>query len=244
MERSRLTDREFWVDSVHVPVAARLLYIGMQDFADDRGTLRDDPKWLKAIFFPGDEDITPDEVRKLVESLISEEAIGRFEDNGMTYLGINAWGDGHPITAQHPGQRSASEHSVKPSPTWPTPQESADPEYFRRRLDCPSRQAFGLGSASDSNEESHRGFPTFQQFIGLESADGQPTPVLALWEKYMPKPPSQQASWELLEAGQQWPLETIEKAFQEMMQHCKRPNWREVHNTLLVWQRQGTRLRA
>ena len=68
MARIRTIKPQFWDDLKigRLSRDARLLYIGLWNFADDLGVVIADPAWLKSKIFPYDKNTTP-AIRRLVE---------------------------------------------------------------------------------------------------------------------------------------------------------------------------------
>ena len=85
MARKRMIDPDFWIDSdiAELPFAGRLLYIGLWNFADDRGVLPYQPKQIRAQIFPYDAGI---EVEALLEQLMKLGKLTVFEVDGSQFL--------------------------------------------------------------------------------------------------------------------------------------------------------------
>jgi hypothetical protein len=91
MPRIRTIKPEFWTSPqvVHVPVPARLLFIGTWNFADDNGNLQHDAEKLKLQVFPADEiDVAP-----LLDSLIAHGLLTEYSVSGRRYLHIPGFRD-------------------------------------------------------------------------------------------------------------------------------------------------------
>jgi 5-methylcytosine-specific restriction endonuclease McrA len=87
MARIRTIKPEFWTDSlmVSLPYEARLLFIGMWNFADDYGCLEDDPDRLAMQVLPN-EDV---DVDLLIDLLVAAERLNRMEAaDGTRFLQI------------------------------------------------------------------------------------------------------------------------------------------------------------
>lgn len=65
MARKRIIDPQFWSDETigHWSMGARLLYIGLWNFADDKGRFRAHSDLLRAQIFPYDEKIDIEELK-------------------------------------------------------------------------------------------------------------------------------------------------------------------------------------
>ncbi|MGF6636792.1 hypothetical protein [Paraburkholderia sp. MM6662-R1] len=125
MARIRTIKPEFWVNPqvVHVSLAARLLFIGTWNFADDHGNLPRDPEKLKMQVFPSALDADID-VEPLVLSLIYQGLLSEYSVSGKRYLHITGFENNQVIN--------------RPSkPTFPLPHKD----------DAPSEDA---DSAADS----------------------------------------------------------------------------------------------
>ena len=84
MARKRMIDPEFWTDDKTMKLSprARLLFIGIWNFNDDKGIHKNSDYMLKAEIFPCDE-ITVKQVGELKDDLIKEGLIVPFQDNGI-----------------------------------------------------------------------------------------------------------------------------------------------------------------
>lgn len=92
MARIRSIKPEFWVSEqvADCSVTARLLFIGLWNFADDGGVIPYKPKAIKAQVFPAD-DITSETIRRLVDELLATALLASFEADGQTYLFVTGW---------------------------------------------------------------------------------------------------------------------------------------------------------
>lgn len=90
MARKRMINPDFWVDERIGALSrdARLLFIGMWNFADDEGRMPASPARLKAEVFPYDEDLTPHEVGNLLNELASVGLIKCYVVDGRQLLWI------------------------------------------------------------------------------------------------------------------------------------------------------------
>ncbi len=88
--RVRTVKVEFWTDEQIVTVSrnARLLFIGMLNFADDRGVLEDRPLQIKMRIFPADVDLGPKEINALLTELQTARLVTRYEIEDHAYLYI------------------------------------------------------------------------------------------------------------------------------------------------------------
>jgi hypothetical protein len=92
MARIRTIKPEFWTNErvMECSMAARLLFVGMWNFADDLGRLPLSAKTIKAQIFPSDE-ITSDTILGMVDELSQNGLILRYEVDGRQYLQITGW---------------------------------------------------------------------------------------------------------------------------------------------------------
>lgn len=92
MARIRTIKPEFWTSEqvMECSLHARLLFIGLWNFCDDRGVHPAAYKTLKAEVFPGD-DITGEDVKKMVAELIEQGLLGEFEHEGRRWWFVPGW---------------------------------------------------------------------------------------------------------------------------------------------------------
>lgn len=92
MARIRSIKPDFWTSEQVMECSpnARLLFIGMWNFADDHGRLPNAPKTLKAQIFPADE-ITAENVRRMVDELSSNDLVRSYSIDGKEFLYITGW---------------------------------------------------------------------------------------------------------------------------------------------------------
>lgn len=92
MSRIRTIKPEFWTSEqvVECSLPARLLFIGIWNFADDRGVIPASAKQLKMQIFPGD-DFTTAHVQALVNELLAQSLLAEFEHEGRRYWYVTGW---------------------------------------------------------------------------------------------------------------------------------------------------------
>lgn len=92
MARIRSIKPEFWTSAqvMECSALARLLFIGMWNFADDAGRMTYSAKTLKAQIFPSD-DISVANVQRLVDELSTNGLVRVYEVDGRQYLHITGW---------------------------------------------------------------------------------------------------------------------------------------------------------
>lgn len=92
MARIRSIKPEFWTSEQVMECSpnARLMFIGMWNFADDCGRLPCSPKSIKAQIFPSD-DISLDSVRGMINELSSNGLLLIYSVEDKDYLQITGW---------------------------------------------------------------------------------------------------------------------------------------------------------
>lgn len=107
MARIRTIKPDFWTDEkiVQLPFHTRLLFIGMWNFADDEGRLKDSPDMIKMQILPADDiDIT-----LAIDVLIAANLIERWYGEGDSVLVIKGFKDhqviSHPAKSKIPLDR-------------------------------------------------------------------------------------------------------------------------------------------
>lgn len=92
MSRIRTIKPEFWVSEQVILCSplARLLFIGMWNFCDDSGIHPASCIRLKAEVFPGDT-ISPDEIRRLVDELLSNGLLDEYRVDDKAYWQVTGW---------------------------------------------------------------------------------------------------------------------------------------------------------
>lgn len=92
MARIRTIKPEFWTNErvMECSVSARLLFIGMWNFADDLGRMPLAPKTIKAQIMPSD-DVSSDTILGMVEELSGNGLVLLYEVDGRKYIQITGW---------------------------------------------------------------------------------------------------------------------------------------------------------
>ena len=92
MARIRTIKPEFWTSEqiLECSPLARLVFIGMWNFCDDKGVHPASLKTLKAEVIPSD-DITIDQLRCLVGELIRHDLLQEFESGGRNWWFVTGW---------------------------------------------------------------------------------------------------------------------------------------------------------
>lgn len=142
MARIRTIKPEFWASEqvMELSVAARLAFIGLWNFSDDRGVHTASAKRLKAELFPSD-DVTSEGVATLMVELIQNDLVGEFEAGGKRYWYVTGW-DKHQIirkpTYRHP-----------PPPGWVHPAEPTSDHSDTYAAPVPNRCGTNVGQGPD-----------------------------------------------------------------------------------------------
>ena len=134
MARIRSIKPEFWSDPqvVALPMAARLLFIGCWNHADDYGVLKDDPARLKLQILPGD-DVDP--VHLIDELVAANLVLRRVAPDGTSVLVIRTFCEHQRIDKRstgrwgHPDDFTRHPAESRESPTTPaqSPPDATDP---------------------------------------------------------------------------------------------------------------------
>ena len=92
MARIRSIKPEFWTSEqvMECSLSARLMFIGMWNFADDAGRLPLSPKSIKAQIFPSD-DISLDTIRGMIDELSKNGLVLIYSIEDKEYLEITGW---------------------------------------------------------------------------------------------------------------------------------------------------------
>ena len=92
MARIRTIKPEFWTSAqvLECSPTARLLFIGLWNFADDCGRHVDNSKQIKAEIFPAD-DLLSEDVRRMLDELEQNRLIRRYVVDGQELFEITGW---------------------------------------------------------------------------------------------------------------------------------------------------------
>lgn len=92
MARYRTVKPEFWTSEqvVECSTNARLLFVGMWNFADDGGAMKASAKTLKMQVFPAD-DFTVDDIQNMVDELKANNLIVEYEHENVRYWWVTGW---------------------------------------------------------------------------------------------------------------------------------------------------------
>jgi hypothetical protein len=177
MSRIRSIKPDFWCSEQVISLSrdARLLFIGMWNFADDAGRIKLNPVALKAQVFPGDDDMTRDRVVSLVAELIRGEL-------------VECYANGHGVFGEVTGWKRHQKID-KPTPSkYPGPN---DKDSIRRTFDEYSTSARGVLATEGSEREigEERSDPRARAHEPEPESGERPLPESA------PLPPEPAEAW-------------------------------------------------
>ena len=92
MARIRTIKPEFWTSAqvMDCSPVARLMFIGLWNFADDAGRMSVSTKKVKALIFPSDV-MALSEIRRMIDELQSNGLIELYVIDDVEYLQITGW---------------------------------------------------------------------------------------------------------------------------------------------------------
>lgn len=125
MARIRSIKPEFWTDEkvVELPAMARLLFIGLWNFADDDGRMVLSAKRLKLQIFPADKC----DISALLGELRGNSLIAIYQVDGIEYLQVNGFAKHQKVD-----KRTASKHPAPPNS--PEPRRIPPPEGIKEGI--------------------------------------------------------------------------------------------------------------
>lgn len=134
MARIRSIKPDFWTSEQVMECSpnARLMFIGMWNFADDHGRLPCSPKTIKAQIFPAD-DIDATNVRRMIDELSSNGLVRIYEVDGKEFLLITGW---------HHQKIDKRQPAKYPEPPAPSNEQSTN---VRRTVSTDLRGSEGIG---------------------------------------------------------------------------------------------------
>lgn len=139
MARIRSIKPDFWTSEqvMECSPTARLMFIGLWNFADDHGRLPCAPKTIKAQIFPAD-DINSETVRRMIDELSANGLVQVYVVDDKEYLFITGW------RHQKIDKRQAAKYPEPPPYQSPT---------IRRMVSTDLRGSEGIGE--ERNEPKH-----------------------------------------------------------------------------------------
>lgn len=114
MARIRTIKPEFWTSEqvMECKAITRLLFVGMWNFADDKGRMTFSPKKIKAQVFPGDDDVTSENVRGMIHELSSHGLIQLYSVDGNEFIQITGWAKHQRIDKPQPSNIPAPNEGI------------------------------------------------------------------------------------------------------------------------------------
>lgn len=93
MARIRTIKPEFWTSEqiAECSVNARLLFIGLWNFCDDSGVMPSSLKGIKMKVFPGDDDVTSENIQRMLAELSANRLIVFYVVDEQEYLRVTGW---------------------------------------------------------------------------------------------------------------------------------------------------------
>lgn len=138
----RLLHSSFWGDLEvgTLSKTARLLFLGMMNFADDEGRLEADPRQLRARIFPYDEDESVRSVAEALDEILAACAsVIRYEANGRQYVAFLKWETYQILKNSKPSTFPAPPVPSKPVEGKPGPKRRTESEAATDNLPIVSR---------------------------------------------------------------------------------------------------------
>ena len=122
MARIRTIKPEIWTDEKFVELSpfARLLFIGLWNFADDEGRMEFRPKRLKLQILPADDQ----DISALLDEIRGENLISVYVADGKEFLSVNGFKKHQKVD-----KRSASRFPPPPNSPEPTPDPARPPRF-------------------------------------------------------------------------------------------------------------------
>lgn len=155
MARLRTIKPEFWVSEqiAECSTSARLAFIGIWNFCDDRGVHPAKPRTLKAELFPMD-DITADQVGEWVDELIHAGLLAAFTAEGDEYWVVTGWAKHQKIDRPSYKHPQPPQNSTHPRRTFDEASPSATP---RSGVESSGVESSGCMSPSPTTRPQHGG---------------------------------------------------------------------------------------
>jgi len=105
MARIRTIKPEFWTSGqiMECSPMTRLMFIGLWNFADDKGRMTASPKKIRAQIFPSDE-VTVENINIMLSELSKNDLITLYEVDNIEYLQIDGWSKHQRIDKPQPSK--------------------------------------------------------------------------------------------------------------------------------------------
>ena len=142
MARIRSVKPEYWADqdlAEQVSRDARLLYIGLWNLADEHSRLRGDPRYIKGQLFPYDDDLTPETVTDLLDSLVLAGKVVQYRTPSGTFmflpkLAVHQRLEPEKVPTKLPGPDDESSVLLKPQSESDASSSARGTDEFARHL--------------------------------------------------------------------------------------------------------------
>lgn len=165
MARIRTIKPEFWTAEqvMELSPMARLLFIGMWNFCDDRGVHPVAYKTLKAEVFPAD-DLLSSDIETLIGELITQGLLIEFEAEGRRWWFVTGW---HHQVINRPSK------SRYPEPPRNAPLPSAAGQDEGTEVDAGAMRAHG--ASSEDSLSDHGALTDGREGRGREGSSPSPS---------------------------------------------------------------------
>ena len=132
MARDRTLPTDFWTWEavIDCSMTARLLFLGLWNFADDHGVQPLRPRTIRMQVFPGDA-IDENAVRALIDELVARGLVRIFTVEGQDYLSVIHWEQ-----VQRVGRRARHRYPADPAKPVPVETMAAPPPAARHAADA------------------------------------------------------------------------------------------------------------
>jgi hypothetical protein len=130
MSRDRTLPSDFWTWEavIDCSMTARLLFLGLWNFADDHGVQPMRPRTIRMQVFPGDA-IGDDAVRALIEELVARGLLRIFAVEGQDYISVIHWEQIQRVSRR--ARRRYPADPAKPLPVEPAALSPSSPDAPR-----------------------------------------------------------------------------------------------------------------
>jgi hypothetical protein len=104
--RIRTIKPEFWSSLTvsELPVAARLTFIGLWNYADDEGRGVFDPRLIRAAIWPLEDNVTVAKVQGHLDALTAARLITVYSDGDRSYFSVTGWEEHQSISKPRPSR--------------------------------------------------------------------------------------------------------------------------------------------
>ena len=151
MSRDRKLPSDFWTWEavIDCSLRARLLFLGLWNFADSHGVQPLRPRTIRLQVFPGD-DITDEAVRDVIDELVQRKLLRLYVVHEQEYIEIADW-----ALFQRVGRRAKRRHPRDPS---------LPPEPVAEPAPAPTPMAVPATPSSPATDEDGTALPEFRRW--------------------------------------------------------------------------------